>query len=113
MLYFLILLTLRDSGFLLRFIQSEFHVEMKIIVLLSIALSAVLPIAGSSPGDTAGNSLSFRSFLQLWGYNEISAGSLVTDARDFPVGSFQCTLAMGNFFTLQSPRSLHLCYAIT
>lgn len=39
--------------------------EMKIIVLLSIALSAV-PILGRNPGDTDGSYLSSRSsFLQL------------------------------------------------
>lgn len=65
MLYSLILVTLflKDVGFLLKFIQSEFHVEMKIIVLLSIALSAAVP--GRNPGDTDGSYLSSRSsFLQ-------------------------------------------------
>jgi len=58
-------LCLRDSGFLLRFIESELHVEMKIIVLVSIALSAVVPVLGRNPGDTDGSYLSSRSsFLQ-------------------------------------------------
>lgn len=55
--------------------------EMKIIVLLSVALSVILPTPGSNPGDADGTCLSSGfSFLQHYdrGY-EMSTANIAED----------------------------------